>query len=269
MMGIIERVVGIGRLADQSGGAAWKRVIGGPPERGSGWEPLKAGTLLGDRYKVERFLFWDGRHNHYVARDVGDKGIYELKESPHNQGIEVEREIVSKQLDHEGMVRRYGLFAEDSRTYLVSDYHRAPDLEESVRVLSARDILGIAFNLADTLNYLHSHGIAHIELSARNIKDMGDVQKIIDFSGCRLFSDLSTEEFREAKGRDFLGLVDLVERMTFRIMEESEDPSLLYLVAGLEEMVTNPPVSAEDFRERLSRLHKMVANMEVWWNTDE
>jgi hypothetical protein len=52
-------------------------------------------------------------------------------------------------------------------------------------------------------------------------------------------------------------------------MEESEDPSLLYLVAGLEEMVTNPPVSAGDFRERLSRLHKMVANMEAWWNTDE
>lgn len=268
MMGIIERVVGIGRFADQSGGAVWKRVTGGPSERGSGWEPLKAGTLLGDRYKVERFLFWDGRHNHYVARDIGGKGTYELKESPHNQGIEVEREIVSKQLDHEGMVRRYGLFAEDRRTYVVSDYHRAPDLEESVRVLSARDILGIAFNVADALNYLHSNGIAHIELSTRNIKDMGDVQKIIDFSGCRLFSHPSTEEFREARVRDFLGLVDLVERMTFRCMEESEDPSLLYLIAGLEEMVTNPPVSAEDFRKRLSRLYKMVANMEVWWNTD-
>ena len=73
----------------------------------------------------------------------------------------------------------------------------------------------------DTLHYLHSHGIAQIDLSTGNIKDMKEVQKIIDFSGCRLFSGPSTEEFREARERDFLGLIDLLERLILRIMEES------------------------------------------------
>ena len=262
MKGIFERVVGIGRAADNSGEAIWKRTrINGPTKTGSKREPLKAGTLLRDRYKVEDFLFWDGRHSHYIVTDIVGKRICELRESPKDQGIEVEREIVTKQLNHWGIVRRYDLFSEDNRTYIVSDYHSAPDLEDTRRFLSPRDILGIAFTLVDTLHYLHSHGIAQVDLSTRNIKDIKEVQKIIDFSGCRLFSGPSTEGFREARDRDFLGLIDLLERLILRIMEESEGPSLLHLIKGLEEMVVSPPNSAADFKERLSQCNTMEANM--------
>ena len=273
MKAIIERVVGIGRAKDNFGGAIWKRTkINGPTNTGSKREPLKVGTLLRDRYKVEDFLFWDGRHNHYVATDIVGKGIYELREFSKDQEIEVEREIVTKRLNHWGIVQRHDLFSEDNRTYIVSDYYRVPSLEDIRRVLSARDILGIAFTLVDTLHYLHSHGIAQIDLSARNIKDMKEVQKIIDFSGCRLFSGPSTEGFRDARERDFLGLVDLLERLILRIMEESEGRSILHLIKGLEEMVASPPNSAADFKERLSQCNPMETNRgkdraKVWRDT--
>ena len=273
MKAIIERVIGIGRAKDNFGEAVWKRTrINRATKTGPEREPLKAGTLLRDRYKVEDFLFWDGRHNHYVVTDIVDKGIYELREFPKDHGIEVEREIVTKRLNHWGMVRRYDLFTEDNRTYIVSDYHNAPDLEDTRRFLSTRDILRIALTLVDTLHYLHSHGIAQIDLSARNIKDMKEVQKIIDFSGCRLFSGPSTEGFRDARERDFLGLVDLLERLILRIMEESEGSSILHLIKGLEEMVASPPNAAADFKERLSQCNPMETNRgkdraKVWRDT--
>jgi serine/threonine protein kinase len=262
MKGIFERVIGIGRATDNSGEAIWKRTrINGATKTSSQREPLKAGTLLRDRYKVKDFLFWNGRNNHYVVTDAGGKGIYELREFPKDQGIEVEREIVRKHLNHWGMVRRYDFFTEDNRTYMVSDYHNAPDLENTRRFLSPRDILGIAFTLVDTLHYLHSHGIAQVDLSTSNIKDMKEVQKIIDFSGCRLFRGPSTEGFREARERDFLGLIDLLERLILRIMEESKGPSLLHLIKSFEEMVATPPNSAADFKERLSQCNTMETNM--------
>ncbi|MFQ6079104.1 MAG: hypothetical protein ACE5NJ_08220, partial [Thermodesulfobacteriota bacterium] len=262
MKGIIERVMGIGRAEDNSGEATSEGTrINGAAKTGSEREPLKAGTFLRDRYEVKNFLFGDGRHNHYVVTDTEGKRIYELREFPNDQGIEVEREIVTRKLNHWGIVRRYDLFTEDNRTYIVSDYHSAPNLENTRRFLSPRDILGIAFTLVDTLHYLHSHGIAQIDLSTGNIKDMKEVQKIIDFSGCRLFSGSSTEEFREARERDFLGLIDLLERLLLRIMEESEGPSLLLLIKSFEEMVTTPPNSAADFKERLSQCNAMEVTM--------
>lgn len=262
MKGIFERVVGIGRATDNSGDAIWKRTrINGAARTGPEREPLKVGTLLRDRYKVKDFLLWDGSYNHYIVTDTEGKQIYELREFPKDQAIEVEREIVRNRLNHWGIVRRYDLFTEDNRTYIVSDYHSAPCLEDTRRFLSPRDILGIAFTLVDTLHYLHSHGIAQIDLSTRNIRDMKEVQKIIDFSGCRLFSGPPTEGFREAREKDFLGLIDLLERLILRIMEQSEGPSLLHLIKSFEEMVTSPPNSAADFKERLSQCNTTEANM--------
>ena len=251
----------------------FERVVGiRPTNTGSKREPLKVGTLLRDRYQVKDFLFWDGRRNHYVVTDIVDKGIYELREFSKDQEIEVEREIVTKRLNHWGIVQRHDLFSEDNRTYIVSDYYRVPSLEDIRRVHSARDIIGIAFTLVDTLHYLHSHGIAQIDLSAKNIKDMKEVQKIIDFSDCRLFSGPSTGGFRDARERDFLGLIDLLERLVLRIMEESEGPSILHLIKSLEEMVASPPNSAADFKERLSQCNPMETNrgkdrVKVWRDT--
>ncbi len=262
MKGIIERMIGIGRAGGNSDETALKGCsVNGSSKTSSAPGRLKTGRVLRDRYKVRGFLFWDGRHNHYVVTDIGGKRIYELRESPNDQGIEVEREIITNRLNHWGIVRRYDFFTEDTRTYIVSDYHKAPDLENTRRSLSTRDILGIAFTLVDTLHYLHSHGIAQIDLSARNIKDMKEVQKIMDFSGCRLFSRRSIEEFKEARQRDFLGLVDLLERLILRIIEESEAPCLLHLIKSLEDMVATPPISAADFKERLSQCNTMEANM--------
>ncbi len=263
MKGIIERMIGVGRAADSSGETTVKGTgINSAGKTNSELEPLKPGTVLRDRYRVDDFLSWDGRHNHYVVTEIEGNRIRELREFPDDRGIEVEREIVTQKLNHWGIVRRYDLFIEDNRTYVVSDYHSAPDLEDTDRFLSTRDILGIAFTLVDTLHYLHSHGIAQVDLSARNIKDMNEVQKIIDLSGCRLFRGPSAKGFREARKRDFLGLVDLLEGLILRIMDELEDPSLLHLIKSLEEMVANPPISAADFKERLSQCTAIEADME-------
>ncbi len=247
-------IVEIGRVADHFGGAIWKRGKNGwIPKRCLGPEPLKVGTVLRNRYKVERFLFWDGRYNHYVATALQGEGIYELREFPDHHGIEGEMEIMAKQVCHRGILRRYDLFIEENRSYVVLEYQEVPDLENSRRVFSGRDILGIAFNVADTVGYLHRHGVATVDLSSGNIKDMGGIQKIADLSACRLFATPSLEGFREARRRDFLGLVDLLEKLILQVMEESGDPSLLSLIRGLEEMVESPPLSAEEFKERLSQ----------------
>ena len=252
--GAIEMMVEIGKAAEHFGGAIWRRgKIGCEAEKGSGPKALKAGTVLRNRYTVERFLFWDGRYNHYVTTIIGGNGIYELREFPNHHGIEGEMEILAKQVFHRGILRRYDFFVENNRSYIVLEYQEAPNLENSPRVFSASDILWIAFNLGDALDYLHRHGIAHVDLSGRNIKDMGEIQKIVDLSGCRLFGTPSLGGFAEARERDFLELVDLLEKLIMRVMDESEDPSLLDLIRALEEMVDRSSLSAEDFKGRLSQ----------------
>ena len=254
MKGEIEMMVELGKAADHFGGVIWRRgKIGCAIKKGSGPEALEVGTILRNRYAVERFLFWDGRYNHYVTTIIGGNKIYELREFPDHHGIEGEMEILAKQVSHRGILRRYGFFIENNRSYIVLEYQEAPDLENSPRVFSSSDILWIAFNLVDTLDCLHRYGIAHIDLSSRNIKDMGEIQKIVDLSGCRLFGTPSLGGFTEARERDFLELVDLLEKLIMRVMDESEDPLLLDLIRALEEMVDRPPLSAEDFKGRLSR----------------
>jgi serine/threonine protein kinase len=260
MKGIMEMMVDVGRAADHFGRAIWKRTrTGRTAKRISELKPLKVGTLLRDTYKVEKLLFWDGRCNRYLVTSIEDKGVYELREFLSDHGIEVEREIIKKRLQHRGLVRRQDFFVEDAGSYVVLDYERAPNLEDTRTTLSDRDLLSIAFNLVDTLDFLHRHWIAHVDLSTRNIRDMGETQKIVDLSGCRLFRPPSTEGFRESRKRDFLELLDLLERLILRSMEESEDPSLLPFIKGFEELVFTPPVSAEDFREGLFQCNIMEA----------
>jgi hypothetical protein len=264
--GIIHMIGEIGRVADHFGGAVWKRGRGGwIPKRGSGPQPLVVGTVLRNRYTVERFLFWDGKVNHYVVTTLQGTGIYELREFPDHHGIEGEMEIMAKQVCHRGILRRHDLFIEGNRSYVVLEYHEVPDLENSRRVFSARDILRIAFNVADTVGYLHRHGVAKVDLSSGNIRDMGGIQKIVDLSACRLFATPFLEGFREARKRDFLGLVDLLERLILQVMEESEDTSLLPLVRALEEMVERPPLSAEEFKDRLSQYSTTKTGGEENW----
>ena len=260
MKDMMEMMVDFKRVADHFGRAFRKGTrIGGTPKGISELKPLRVGTLLKDKYKVEKLLFWDGRDNRYLITSIKDKGVYELREFLHDHGIEVEREIIKKQLRHRALLRRHDFFVEDSRRFVVQDYERAPNLEDARTILSERDILSIAFNLVDTLDFLHRHWIAHVDLSIRNIRDLGETQKIVDFSGCRLFRPPSTEGFREARKRDFLALLDLLERLIFMSMEESKDPSLLPFIKGFEELVYTPPVSAEDFREGLFQCNIMKA----------
>jgi len=258
MKDMMEMMVDFRRVADHFGRAIRKGTrIGCTPKRISELKPLRVGTLLKNKYKVEKLLFWDGRDNRYLITNIKDKGVYELKEFLHNHGIEVERELTTKQLRHRGLVRRHDFFVEDARSYVVLDYERAPNLEDARTIISERDLLSIAFNLVDTLDFLHRHWIACVNLSIRNIRDLGETQQIVDFSGCRLFRPPCTEGFREARKRDFLELLDLLERLILMSMEESEDPSLLPFIKGFEELVYTPPVSAEDFREGLFQCNIM------------
>lgn len=260
MKGITKMMVDFRKVADYFVWAIRKGTrIGETPKRISELKPLRVGTLLKNRYKVEKLLFWNGRYNQYLITSIKDKGVFELREFFHDHAIEVDREIITKQLRHKGLLQRHDCFVEDARSYVVLDHERAPNLEDTRTILSDRDLLSIAFNLVDTLDFLHRHWIASVDLSFRNIRDLGDTQKIVDFSGCRLFRPPSTEGFREARKRDFLELLDLLERLILMSMEESEEPYLLPFIRGFEELVCTPPISAEDFREGLFQCNIMEA----------
>ena len=118
MKGAIEMMAELGKAADHFGGAMWRRgKIGCATKKGSGPKALEAGTVLRNRYTVERFLFWDGRYNHYVTTIIGGNKIYELREFPDHHGIEGEMEILAKQVFHRGILRRYDFFIENNKSH--------------------------------------------------------------------------------------------------------------------------------------------------------
>jgi len=77
MKDMMEMMVDFRRVADHFGRAIRKGTrIGCTPKRISELKPLRVGTLLKNKYKVEKLLFWDGRDNRYlITNSFGMGGI--------------------------------------------------------------------------------------------------------------------------------------------------------------------------------------------------
>jgi serine/threonine protein kinase len=166
---------------------------------------IPPGTLLRQRYFIDRKLAQGGHSAVYLARDTFDNGaLVALKEMRETQQTTEERDTAINSfmreermlaaLRHPALARVLDIFVEDGRHYLVMEYVPGYTLEDEMMALQHpiewTRVVGWGIALCDVLAYLHHQQppIVYRDLKPPNVMLTPDGQlKLIDFGIARWF----------------------------------------------------------------------------------
>ena len=139
---------------------------------------IETGTILQNRYRVEKQIGQGGMGKVYVATDERFKSVVAIKETvfeDKNLRKAFEREAhLLNSLKHSALPRVSDHFGENDGQFLVMEYIAGEDLAEMMEQNGAafplEDVLKWAKQLCDALEYLHSQNIIHRDIKPQNLK---------------------------------------------------------------------------------------------------
>lgn len=167
---------------------------------------LEPGTVLADRYQIERFLAGGGMGVVYIAQDqrlaerqVAIKEIFDRFTNPEERAQAIEyfhREADTlAQLTHPAIPAIFDRFGEGNCHYLVMDFVEGVNLEQEIAGLGGQlpesRVIEIGRELCDVLTYLHSFAppIIYRDMKPGNVILRPDGRiTLIDFGIARIFS---------------------------------------------------------------------------------
>ena len=167
---------------------------------------LEPGTVLADRYQIERFLAGGGMGVVYIAQDqrlaerqVAIKEIFDRFTNPEERAQAIEyfhREADTlAQLTHPAIPAIFDRFGEGNCHYLVMDFVEGVNLEQEIAGLGGQlpesRVIEIGRELCDVLTYLHSFSppIIYRDMKPGNVILRPDGRiTLIDFGIARIFS---------------------------------------------------------------------------------
>jgi serine/threonine protein kinase len=152
---------------------------------------LQPGTVLQNRYRIERVLGHGGMGAVYLATDESLSGPCAVKENL-NSSQDAERlfrreATLLASLRHPNLPRVTNHFVLGDEQYLVMDYVEGEDLKEHlahVGPLPEADVVRWAIQICGALTYLHEHTppIIHRDIKPANIKLMASGEAmLVDF----------------------------------------------------------------------------------------
>ncbi len=152
---------------------------------------VEAGTLLQNRYLIQKQIGAGGMGTVYVATDQRLNSPVAIKETLFDEeylqhAFEREAQLLNS-LRHPALPHVIDYFAENSRQYLVMEYFAGADLSEFLKQKGAfpvNEVLAWADDLLDALDYLHSQKtpVVHRDIKPQNLKltDRGEII-LLDF----------------------------------------------------------------------------------------
>jgi len=165
--------------------------------------PLKAGTVLRTRYKVQKIIGQGGMGCIYLADDLRLEGrLCAVKEVEYDRTLpeemlqesrdQFQREAtVLARMDHPNLPKVSDVFSIRDRDYLVMDFVPGKDLRQLMMearqnetFLPEKDVLNWAEQLADALKFLHTQEspILHRDIKPSNLKlTPNGLLKLVDF----------------------------------------------------------------------------------------
>ena len=169
-----------------------------------------SGSILHDRYKVERVIGQGGYGSILLAEDLRLSGRFcAVKQVSYDPNytptmLEDAREqfmreaTVLARLDHPNLPKVSDFFSIDDNDFLVMDYIPGDDLraviakaEANKQFLNEADVIDWAMQIGDALSYLHSQNpaILHRDIKPSNIKvTPAGVVKLVDFGLVKLLA---------------------------------------------------------------------------------
>ena len=171
-------------------------------------EALPVGSVVHDRYVVEKVLGRGGFSAVYLVRDQRVRhNLFALKEIIDPQKRERERFTfeaeVLRRVDHPSLPRVYRVFEDDAnnRAYILMDYIEGPNLEvlrrqQAEKRFSVQQVLSIMGPIMNAVAYLHQlkPPIIHRDIKPANIivPASGDEAVLVDFGIAKEFDPEST-----------------------------------------------------------------------------
>lgn len=180
---------------------------------------LPIGTVLKGKYRITKFLSSGGFGNTYEAVDIDFGARYAVKEyfvadisfrGADGCSVQVSNskslQIYNSQLDkfreeatllqnlrHPGIVSVYDLFVANETAYYTMDLIDGESLHSLVSKegpLSEARSLAYLRQILDALNYVHSHGLLHLDIKPANImvEAASDRAILIDFGASKQFN---------------------------------------------------------------------------------
>jgi len=139
---------------------------------------IEAGTVLQNRYRVEKQIGQGGMGNVYVATDERFRSVVAIKETifeDANLRRAFEREArLLNSLKHAALPRVSDHFDENNGQFLVMEFIAGEDLaammEKDGEAFPLETVLNWAFQLCDALEYLHAQNIIHRDIKPQNLK---------------------------------------------------------------------------------------------------
>lgn len=173
-------------------------------------QDIPSGSILHDRYKIDRVIGQGGYGSILLAEDLRLSGRFcAVKQVSYDPSyppaiLEDAREqfmreaTVLARLDHPNLPKVSDFFSIDDNDFLVMDYVPGDDLraviakyESNKQFISEVDVLSWATQIGDALSYLHNQNpsILHRDIKPSNIKvTPAGVVKLVDFGLVKLLA---------------------------------------------------------------------------------
>lgn len=153
-------------------------------------KPLKIGTVLQSRYKIETFVGKGSYGIVYLAFDQSTTKLVIIKEHRNRKGknskemLKSEAKILSL-LNHPSVPKCLNFFHQEQKSFLVMDFIEGKNFEDLVlnegRIFNEKESLQILLKVANIVKYLHENQIIHRDLRLPNIIERDNQIFIIDF----------------------------------------------------------------------------------------
>ncbi|MDF2720925.1 MAG: serine/threonine protein kinase [Paenibacillus sp.] len=158
--------------------------------------PQKDGTLIANKYRIQRFLGLGSYGLTYVCLDVDSGQEVVLKQAKPSKGA-VGRDVLCREVDVLGHLRHPSIqkclasFEYKGRLYMATEHVKGQTVEDVIfergAVFSENETLDFVRRLMEILNYVHEQGFVHLDVRIPNVILDGDQIHLIDFGlACRL-----------------------------------------------------------------------------------
>lgn len=151
----------------------------------------QTGVLASNKdYKAIQTLFKNERNELILAQRISDGIRVVIKQSLlHDGNIQTASKLgheydILKDLDHKGIPKVFEVLYDGKTVALVQEYFEGTNLRHEIfrKKLSTIEVLDLAIQLADILNYIHQKGIIHKDINSSNLILAADgTLKLLDF----------------------------------------------------------------------------------------
>lgn len=146
--------------------------------------PLKIGSLVDDRYRINARIGHGGMAEVYEGTDIITKRVVAIKliredvmKNPVNLRRFQNEASIAASLNHSNIVKVYNHGTIDGVPYIANEYIKGQNLKEVLDFRSAlplEEAIDYMIQLAAALSYAHTHGIVHRDVKPDNLYVMGD-----------------------------------------------------------------------------------------------